>query len=98
MLKRLSALIIASAALVGALEDPAHSSPIEETAIMTPQDADHIRTLEADNRNLRDTLRQMEAWVQHWRDDVSANLKPTTVSLEHALGLCATALQKEPQS
>ena len=34
MLKRLSALIIASAALVGALEDPAHSSPIEEAALM----------------------------------------------------------------
>lgn len=34
MLKKISALILASAALVGALEDPAHSDAIEEAALM----------------------------------------------------------------
>lgn len=34
MLKKISALIIASAAFVGWLENPAHSGPIEEAALM----------------------------------------------------------------
>ncbi len=34
MLKKISALILASAAFVGWLENPAHSEPIEEAALM----------------------------------------------------------------
>ena len=65
---------------------------------MTPQDASHIRAIEEENRELRVVLWVLREWIQHWKDDVSANLTPTPATLEYAAGLCAKALQKEPQS
>lgn len=41
---------------------------------------------------LRHALIQQRAWVKHWQDDLSSNLKPTPESLQSAASSIDAAL------
>jgi plasmid stability protein len=51
---------------------------------MSPVERHHIRSVEAEVRDLRDTLVQQRAWIEHWLADRAANLQPSKESLESA--------------
>lgn len=56
-----------------------------------------VRFLATDIRNLTDDLTQIKAWIGHWQEDVAANLKPTTSSLDaamHSVKTCLRAVER----
>lgn len=51
------------------------------------------RFLATDIRNLTEDLNQIKAWIGHWQEDVAANLKPTTESLDAAMHRVKTCIR-----
>lgn len=43
-------------------------------------------------RAIRDDIVQLGAWIDHWREDVVGNLKPTETSIEAATAVYQRAL------